>query len=76
MLAAGVSLSVGLGLFKTMFQGEPSEVLRALGYFEDGDLPSLGAEDKYRLRRERDRVRDLPSLAPVVHPLSREVDDR
>jgi hypothetical protein len=74
MLRAGVSLPHGVAAFSKMFPGgEPAEVLRALGYFGDGDLPSLPAADKKLLRGARDQVRDLPevqiapgSLAPPV----------
>jgi hypothetical protein len=46
-----------------MFAGEPVQVLRASGYFKDGDLPTLSQEDQQPLRSERDRVgvlRDVP----------------
>ncbi|MFL5165128.1 MAG: hypothetical protein ACJ8D8_02860, partial [Microvirga sp.] len=74
MLRAGVSLARGLAASARMFSaGQPAEVLRALGYFGDGDLPSLPAADKKLLRGARDQVRDLPevqiapgSLAPPV----------
>src|SRR6267378_2113163 len=54
MISAGVSLSSGLGAFKRMFKGEPSQVLRAIGYFKDGDLPTLGKTDRELLRNARD----------------------
>jgi hypothetical protein len=41
LISAGVSLSVGLSAFKQMFNGEPAQVLRAIGYFKDGDRNSL-----------------------------------
>jgi len=74
ILRAGVSLALGLAAFSKMFpSGEPAEVLRALGYFGDGDLPTLRAADKKLLRGARDQVRDLPevqitrgSLAPPI----------
>ena len=56
MISAGVSLPVGLSAFKQMFNGEPAQVLRAIGYFGDGDLNTLGAADQKILRDARDRV--------------------
>jgi Nucleotidyl transferase AbiEii toxin, Type IV TA system len=62
MISAGVSLPIGLGAFKKMFKGEPAEVLRAIGYFSDGDLPSLSTADRDLLRKARDRVREIPDV--------------
>jgi hypothetical protein len=62
MISAGVSLATGLGAFKRMFNGEPSQVLRALGYFKDGDLPTLSKADQDLLRGARDRVREVPDV--------------
>lgn len=41
LLRAGVSLPRALSAFRQMFGGEPATVFRAIGYFEDGDVPSL-----------------------------------
>lgn len=63
MLRAGVSLARSLAAFGRMFPGgEPAEVLRALGYFDDGDLPTLSAADKQLLREARDSIRELPDV--------------
>lgn len=62
MISAGVSLPVGLGAFKRMFAGEPSQVLRAIGYFKDGDLPTLRQTDRELLQKTRDRARDIPDV--------------
>jgi len=62
MIAAGASLSAGLSAFKAMFGGEPSQVLRAIGYFNDGDLNTLGAADRDVLRKARDRIGPLPEV--------------
>jgi Nucleotidyl transferase AbiEii toxin, Type IV TA system len=56
MISAGVSLSAGLSAFKQMFDGEPAQVLRAIGYFKDGDLNTLSEADQQLLRRARDGV--------------------
>jgi hypothetical protein len=62
MLRAGLSLARGLSAFRQMFAGEPATVLRAIGYFGDGDLATLGEADRLVLTRARDRVGDLPSV--------------
>jgi hypothetical protein len=62
MISAGVSLPKGLGAFRKMFNGEPSQVLRALGFFKDGDLPTLARNDQDLLRNARDRVVDVPEI--------------
>ena len=62
MLRHGASLDFGLGAFKTLFKSEPATVLRAIGFFEDGDLRSLPLADKETLVAARDRVRDVPAV--------------
>ncbi len=62
MLSAGVSLPVGLSAFRQMFDGEPAQVLRALGYFEDGDLATLDQADQDLLRSARDAIQRLPDV--------------
>lgn len=63
MLEAGLSLPLGLSAFRAMFRSEPAEVLRALGYFGDGDLASLTEPEKAILRDARDRIGELPDIA-------------
>ena len=71
MLRAGVSLSRGLGAFKGMFKGgEPAEVLRALGYFADGDLPALDVADRELLAKARDEVREIPTVGLIAGPFA------
>jgi len=62
MIAAGVSLPAGLSAFRQMFNGEPAQVLRALGFFGDGDLKTLAKADRELLRHSRDRVGQLPQV--------------
>ena len=62
MISAGVSLSLGLSAFRQMFNGEPAQVLRAIGYFKDGDLNTLGQADQQLLRSARDEVEVLPDV--------------
>lgn len=62
LIAAGVSLPVGLSAFRQMFHGEPAQVLRAIGFFRDGDLPTLGADDRQVLLKARDQIGKLPDV--------------
>jgi hypothetical protein len=62
MISAGVSLPLGLSAFRQMFKGEPAQVLRAIGYFEDGDVKTLGSQDRKILRDARDHVKQLPDV--------------
>ena len=63
MLAAGVSLADGLGAFGQMFGKDPALPLKAIGFFKDGDLPSLPKADQDWLRTKRDAVSEIPSVA-------------
>jgi len=63
MLSAGVSLATALGAFSAMYGRDPALPLRALGYFKDGDLPSLSRTDQDVLRAARDRVSETPEVA-------------
>jgi hypothetical protein len=62
LLRHGGSLAAGLAAFKTMFQGEPMTVLRALCYYQDGNLPSLDTADRSLLSEAAARIGDLPSV--------------
>jgi hypothetical protein len=62
MIAAGVSLPAGLSAFEQMFGGEPAQVLRAIGFFDDGDLNALSSPDRDALLNARDRVGQLPEV--------------
>jgi len=62
LLAAGVSLEQGLGGFAAMFKKDPALPLKAIGYFKDGDLPSLPQTDQTRLRQARDKVKEVPKI--------------
>ena len=63
MISSGIALPRGLAAFKEMFDGEPAQALRAIGFFEDGDLRSLSAADRQILREARDRVGHLPDVS-------------
>jgi hypothetical protein len=60
MISAGASLERGLAAFSKMFGTDPTLPLKALGYFKDGDLPSLPKADQNLLRAARDNVTDIP----------------
>lgn len=62
ILSAGVSLEKALGAFASNYRRDPALPLKALGFFKDGDLPSLPKADQDRLRAARDRVSDVPEV--------------
>ncbi len=62
MISAGAALSTGLGAFRQMFDGEPAQVLRAIGFFGDGDLNTLSASERDVLRGARDRIGEVPEV--------------
>ena len=63
MLSKGVSLEKALGGFAKMYGKDPGLPLRAMGFFKDGDLPSLPKSDQDFLRSARDRVSEIPEIA-------------
>src|SRR3954467_4804638 len=62
ILSAGVSLEKGLGIFAANYRRDPALPLKALGFFRDGDLPSLPQADQDLLRTARDGVADVPDV--------------
>lgn len=64
MLRAGVSLPKGLAAARVLFAPtfQPSESLKALVYFEDGDLSTLTHDEKKILAQAVSAVRELPSV--------------
>ena len=72
MIRAGVSLAAGLAAAQLAFGSafQPSESLKAMIYFEDGDLHSLLAEDKDTLIKAVSAVRDLPEVAVLSRRLA------
>ncbi len=64
MLRAGTRLEIGLAAAEKMFQPTfpPSESLKALVYFEGGDLARLPTEDRAVLTQAVARVRALPTV--------------
>jgi hypothetical protein len=64
MLRAGMDLATGLAAAKIFFgpNFQPSESLRALVFYEDGDLAELDPDDKRILVNAVSQVRDLPEV--------------
>lgn len=72
MLGAGVSLPGGLAAARAMYGAsfQPSESLKALTYFEGGDLEALPSAVKTALIEAASRVRDLPRVELLAGQLS------
>jgi hypothetical protein len=64
IVSAGASLSRGLSAASKLYglNFQPSESLKAMVYFEDGDLGSLTKSEKSCLIRAASAVRDLPQV--------------
>ena len=73
MLKAGVSLAKGLASARAIFgpQFQPSESLKAMVYFADGDLHTLTKDEKNTLTKAVSEVRELP----IVTILSRQLTE-
>lgn len=65
MVDSGVSLSSGLAAARLLYGNnfQPSESLKALVYFEDGDLATLSPAEKACLIQAVRQVGDLPTVA-------------
>jgi hypothetical protein len=72
MVEAGVSLSKGLSAARAMYgrSFQPSESLKAMVYFEGGDLHTLMQSEKEGLIVAASSVRDLPAVEIVSRELS------
>lgn len=71
MLKAGVNLPCALAAAREIFgpSFQPSEGLKALVYFGDGDLRTLAAADKDALIKAASAVRELPAIAILSRQL-------
>jgi len=71
MVRAGVSLASGLGAARALFgpSFQPSESLKALVFFGDGDLSTLSGDEKATLVKAVAAVRSLPEVAVVSRQL-------
>jgi len=74
MLKAGVSLSRGLASARLLYgpNFQPGESLKALVYFNDGDLKTLSASEKNTLVDAVKAVRDLPKVTLCSTCLSKQ----
>jgi hypothetical protein len=71
MLRAGANLPHALAAAREIFgpNFQPSESLKALVYFEDGELRTLAHGDKEALIKAASAVRDLPPVALLSRTL-------
>jgi len=71
MLKEGMSLSRGLAAARIIYGSnfQPSESLKALIYFKDGDLPTLDRDKKQILVTEVKAVRQLPEISLLANQL-------
>ncbi len=71
LIDAGVSLSKGLAASRAPFgpNFQPSECLKALVYFEDGDLHGLTKAERNTLVRTVSAVGDLPVVSVLARQL-------
>lgn len=70
MLSSGISLERSLGGFAKMYRRDPALPLKALGFFQDGDLPSLSKRERDLLRAARDRVKMIPDVTIIPGSLA------
>ena len=75
ILSAGVSLEKALGAFAKIYGKDPGLPLRAMGFFKDGDLPSLPKADQDVLRKARDLVTEIPEVTLTYGSLAIELRD-
>ena len=75
ILSAGVSLEKALGAFAKIYGKDPGLPPRAMGFFKDGDLPSLPKADQDVLRNARDHVTEIPEVPLTYGSLAIELRD-
>ena len=78
MVSAGVNLSRALSAAREMYglNFQPSESLKAMVYFEDGDLGTLTMGEKNSIVKAVSAVRDLPSVAILKRQLTAPAGDQ
>lgn len=71
LLRSGESLEKGLAVARTLFHPtfQPGESLKAMVYFEGGDLQTLTADERVCLIHAASQVRELPSVDIISHRL-------
>lgn len=72
LLQSGLSLNQGLAAAAALYSAgfQPSEALKALGYFEGGDLASLRTDQQQFLSAAISRVRSIPEYGILSRSLS------
>ena len=76
MLRAKVSLAGGLAAARELFGPafQPSESLKAMVYFDDGDLKTLSRDDRVTLVNAVSAVRELPTVKVLSSKLAAKVN--
>jgi hypothetical protein len=71
MLGAGLRLETALAGARALYgkSFQPIVALKALTYFEDGDLADLPAQLRHELTKSASNVKELPSLPRIHAPL-------
>ncbi len=71
LIRAGLSLEYGLGCAMALHgsQFNPVIVLKALTFFEDGDLPTLNSRERGLLIEAAAKVRDIPEVPRAAERL-------
>ncbi len=72
LLRAGMNLPEGLGAARALYgvSFQPTESLRALTYFGDGNLDTVGSAERAALVRASTEVRHIPEVGVVSRVLS------
>ena len=72
LLRAGINLDYGLSAARALYRNafQPSESLKALVWFEGGDVDQLGSADRTLLLHAVERSGDLPEVAVVAGSLA------
>ena len=78
MVNAGVSLSKGLSAARQLYglNFQPSESLKAMVYFEGGDLHTLTKDEKSSIVKAVSEVRDLPCVTILSRQLTASTSTR
>jgi hypothetical protein len=68
MIKAGVRIDAGLAAAQEMYQPtfSPIHSLKALVYFEDGDLSKLTMDERKTLIAAAQEVRSLPAIQRIM----------
>jgi hypothetical protein len=78
MLRAGLPLEIGMAAAAALYipSFQPSEAIKALTYFEGGDLASLPASDRQTLTRAVAEVRRIPAIEVASRSLSSQTHEQ